>query len=139
MGEGPLQVTPQRVEGQMTSQNTGGGGPGKLIRNGNTFYSDGSMRTNTTSTTMTTANRLKQKQQMSSKLQVGGNKALLMQQQMANSEAQAAAEEDSQQQMGVMGVNRGPIKATRHAALMKKEDSQRSLQANGANSKLAAI
>ena len=59
MGEGPLQVTPHRVAGQPhpASQN-------KVVRNGNTFYSDGaSMRTNTTQSTSThMANRLKQKQ-----------------------------------------------------------------------------
>lgn len=56
MGEGPLQVTPQTRTGQPhpASQN-------KVVRNGNTFYSDGSMRTNTTSTSTHMANRLKQK------------------------------------------------------------------------------
>ena len=40
----------------------------------------------------------------------------------------------------VLGVQRGPIKATRQA-LIKKDDSQRSLggAGNGANSKLAAL
>ena len=59
MGEGPLQITPQRIgQPHPASQN-------KVVRNGNTFYSDGSMRTNTTqSTSNHMANRLKQKQQM---------------------------------------------------------------------------
>ena len=36
--------------------------PGKYGKNGNTFYSDGSMLTNTTTTSTQVANQLKQKQ-----------------------------------------------------------------------------
>ena len=84
------------------------------MRNGNTFYSDGSMRTNTTNATSThMANRLKQKQQM--KLQLASSKQQLLQ------EAQEE-EANPMANVAVMGVQRGPIKATRQA-IIKKDDS----------------
>ena len=116
MGEGPLHFTP-------VSHMVNGGGPavGGLmpqsqgyIKNGNTFYSDGSMMTNTTTTSTQVANKLKQKQHLQLSL-VG--KAPNVQQ----------ARDRAEQQQQVLGVNRGgPIKATRYA-VMQKESSNRDL------------
>ena len=51
----------------------------------------------------------------------------------------ASSAPQSSNNVAVLGVQRGPIKATRQA-LIKKEDSQKSLGGNGgANSKLAAL
>ena len=65
MGEGPLHFTP-------VSHMVNGGGPSvggipqpqSYVKNGNTFYSDGSMMTNTTTTSTQVANKLKQKQHL---------------------------------------------------------------------------
>lgn len=51
-----------------------------------------------------------------------------------SSSASAIDEEEKKANFGVMGVQRGPVKATRQA-LIKKDDSQRSLQGSLANSK----